>query len=310
MYFEILIKPAVLQLLAEEDGAYRVEHELHHHLTLCLNQVTPLRLGRWDRVVRYEEPTTGKYNWSGYSSRSGNVDFFFPGQGSSLRSFGTAMELNCKYYSWGKIRKDFIKLIDPVNAYQETVYFAYGFKRNFKETVADGLERAFQSFREKNSDFLLPVGLHVLVVESQRGRGKRNLWETKVTEPSLPGQLTWEEIPLPYTVESREAREETGMSGQMTGLYMSRGEAESVLRAEMEKAGIPLNSITVRCMFEPTKDSRGGNNCKLGRSPLWENHLRVVSGKVLRSEFMDWVDRLIESGRKFQKAGRASWGSS
>ncbi len=100
------------------------------------------------------------------------------------------------------------------------------------------------------------------------------------------------------------------MSEQMTGLYMSRGEAESVLRAEMEKAEIPLNSITVRCMFEPTKDSRGGNNCKLGRSPLWENHLRVVSGKVLRSEFMDWVDRLIESGRKFQKAGRASWGSS
>jgi len=62
-------------------------------------------------------------------------------------------------------------------------------------------------------------------------------------------------------------------------------------------------------MFEPTQDSRGGNNCKLGRTPLWENHLYVMKEKVLRSEFLDWVERLVDSGHKFQRAGRSSWRS-
>jgi hypothetical protein len=92
------------------------------------------------------------------------------------------------------------------------------------------------------------------------------------------------------------------------GQYISCEEAEAYLRKEMEKAGIPLHSTTARCMFEPTKDSRGGNNCKLGRTPLWDNHLRMMNGRVHRPEFRDWVERLVESGNKFQKAGRASLG--
>jgi hypothetical protein len=92
----------------------------------------------------------------------------------------------------------------------------------------------------------------------------------------------------------------------LRGLYLTKDEAELLLREEMSKGRIPLGSITARCMFEPTKDSRGGSNCKLGRTPLWENELHPKSGKVLRSEFLDWVEKLIDSGHKFQKAGRSS----
>ena len=93
---------------------------------------------------------------------------------------------------------------------------------------------------------------------------------------------------------------------EVSKLYVTKSEAQLLLREKMSQAGIPLHSKTARCMFEATKDSRGGNNCKLGRTPLWDNHLRVADGKVLRSEFMDWVERLIESGHKFQNAGRSS----
>lgn len=117
--------------------------------------------------------------------------------------------------------------------------------------------------------------------------------KAKTLEPSrMPGAL--------FTVKLDDKTE-------TDELYISNTEAELLLREKMSEAGILLRSTTARCMFEPTKDSRGGNNCKLGRTPLWDNHLRVVKGKVLRSEFMDWVERLIESGQKLQKAGRASW---
>lgn len=97
------------------------------------------------------------------------------------------------------------------------------------------------------------------------------------------------------------------MTEEIPGLYITRGEAQAILQREMENAGIPLNSTTARCMFEATRDSRGGNNCKFGGTPLWDNHLRLMNGKVLRSEFMARVQQLVESGHKFQKAGRASW---
>ncbi len=91
-------------------------------------------------------------------------------------------------------------------------------------------------------------------------------------------------------------------------LYISRDEAEAVLRKKMEEAEIPLNSITARCMFEPTEDSRGGNNCEFGRTPLWRNEICLYQGRALRSEFMEMVQRLIDSGHAHQKAARAAWG--
>lgn len=99
------------------------------------------------------------------------------------------------------------------------------------------------------------------------------------------------------------------MPNECEGLYVTRDEAQRTYHIALIKAGIPLSSITARCMFEPTKDGRGRHNCKFGPTPLWENRLRLVNGKVLKSEFNDWVDRLTDSGRKFQKAGRASWGT-
>lgn len=314
MYFEKLIRPAILRLLSEEEGGYRVERDLHHHLTICLQQIRPLQLGRQDRVIRYEEPTKGKYSWRGHGSgfKAGNVDFFFTERGSGLRDLGTAMEVNFNYDSSVKIEQDFIKLLDPRNAYKEMVYFAYGLNDRFREAVVDGLERAFQWFREDNPDFLLPIGLNILVVENQRSLRKRLLWETRLQEPCLPTQLAWDRVTLPTANGVREdrhlqARERVKMSEEIAGLYITRAEAEAILHRHMGEAGIPLKSKTARCMFDPTTDSRGNHNCKFGRTPLWDNELRAIQGKVLRSEFMDWVDRLVESGRKFQKAGRASW---
>ena len=125
---------------------------------------------------------------------------------------------------------------------------------------------------------------------------------------SIPMQLNRDAKKLdPSRMPGAPFKVKLGDQAEMGELYVSKSEAELLLREKMSQAGIPLHSKTARCMFEATKDSRGGNNCKLGRTPLWDNHLRVVNGKVLRSEFMDWVERLIESGHKFQNAGRSSW---
>ena len=38
-----LVRPAILKLLGEPDGLYRYERDLHHHFTVCLNNVKALR---------------------------------------------------------------------------------------------------------------------------------------------------------------------------------------------------------------------------------------------------------------------------
>jgi hypothetical protein len=94
------------------------------------------------------------------------------------------------------------------------------------------------------------------------------------------------------------------------GDYISRHEAEFILREKMLEAGIPLNSITARCMFEPTKPINGEHNiCQFGRTPLWANEFGLYQRKALRSEFMEMLQRLVGSGHAHQKAARAaSWG--
>jgi len=92
----------------------------------------------------------------------------------------------------------------------------------------------------------------------------------------------------------------------MDDLHISKELAEGILRNDMAAAGIPLDSITARCMFEATEDSRGGHNCRFGATPLWDRELQITGGKVLRSEFMEWVEALVDSGHKYQRAGRAS----
>ena len=85
--------------------------------------------------------------------------------------------------------------------------------------------------------------------------------------------------------------------------YLNRTEAETAWIKEMSKAGIPLSSITVRCMFAVTRDSKGRNRCKFGKTPLWDHEVHLLDGKVLKTEFEPWIQRLVESGQKHQKAG-------
>ena len=80
--------------------------------------------------------------------------------------------------------------------------------------------------------------------------------------------------------------------------------AEEILPAQMTDAGIPLSSITARCMFEATRDSRGRPNCKFGPTPLWTERLRPVNEEVLEFDFKALVAQLIASGHAHQRAGR------
>jgi len=312
---ERLIRPAIQKLLGETDGSYRCERDLHHHFTVCLNGIELLLLGTRRRRVFLEHPGKACYG----KGRDGNLDYFFPGQNSAVialpQQSGAAMELNYNYDSSLKITRDIQKLIDPQNGYGESAYFAFGRKPRFFESVRRGVDFAFRYFAEDQPEFRLPVGLHIFVVESARsaGGGGHLLHEALATKSCTPDELNW----LDTTVERHSAPEPEASSkvasidgqslGELDALYVDRASGEDLLRLEMAKAGIPLDSITARCMFEATRCGSGQNRCKLGVTPLWNNELRVANGLVLRSEFMDWVQRLCDSGHAFQRAGRAAW---
>ena len=310
-----LIRPAIMKLVSESEGMYRCERDLHHHFTVCLAHVTSLELGTPRRRVRMEEPTLACYG----SGRKGNLDYFFPSDQPSTIGYGpregVAVELNYNYDGYSKIKKDMQKLIDPDSAYGNSLYFAYGTKRGFYKSVTSGIERAFNEFAEARPDFRLPLGLHVVVVEHVRGGGHVT-HESSVTAPCAPAELSWVDAHVAPLLggPAQAANEETHLirdQGAGAGVrYIDRQAAEILLQAEMEKVEIPLNSKTARCMFERTVDSHGQNRCKFGVTPLWGNELKVVNGKVLRSEFMDWVQRLCRSGHAFQRAARASWAKS
>jgi hypothetical protein len=132
-----------------------------------------------------------------------------------------------------------------------------------------------------------------------------------VAVPCVPAELQWKNTHMAKrpTQVARMKNEVIPIQDDTDfELYIDRNKAEVLLQDELTKAQIPLKSTTARCMFETTRNSAGGNRCKLGVTPLWGNEVRVVKDKVLRSEFMDWVQRLCDSGQAFQRAGRASWG--
>jgi hypothetical protein len=259
-----------------------------------------------------EEPTHAIYG----SGRKGNLDYFFPlkypNELASVARAGVAVELNYNYDDLLKIKKDIQKLIDPQNAYDNSLYFAYGRKRAFHHSVTSGIDRAFSEFVKMSPDFRLPSGFHVIVVEHLRG-ARPVVHESSTTCPCVPGNLLWTHTEVPTaSIEPTEERSELGPSKSETvtdteARYIDRATAEILLRAELSGARIPLRSKTARCMFERILDSRGQNGCKFGLTPLWGNEFKPVSGRVLYSEFMDWVERLRDSGQKSQKAGRASW---
>jgi hypothetical protein len=309
---ERLVRPAILKLLEETDGSYRCERDFHHHYTVCLNGIEPLLLGTLRRRALLEHPGKACYG----SGRDGNLDYFIPDHHSTVmaeqRKSGAAMELNYNYDRSLKITKDIQKLIDPQNGYTESAYFAFGRKPRFFESVKNGVDLAYRYFAEDQTEFRLPVGLHLFIVEGARNAGAYLLHEALVANACTPDELNWLD-----TAFERHAASEPEASLQLAAidgqgpfdidaLYLDHASAQNLLVSEMVKAEIPLNSKTARCMFETTRNGSGGNRCKLGITPLWNNELRVTKGRVLRSEFMDWVRRLCDSGHAFQRAGRAS----
>jgi hypothetical protein len=166
------------------------------------------------------------------------------------------------------------------------------------------------SFQEDRCEFRLPLGFRVIVVECIGG-GEHVIHQTSVAAPCAPAELQWEDTQMPkLAIQLARTKDNVApVQGETESVfYIDRNPAEVLLHDELVKAEIPLKSKTARCMFETTRNSAGGNRCKLGVTPLWGNEVRVVNGKVLRSEFMDWVRRLCDSGQAFQRAGRASWG--
>ncbi len=195
------------------------------------------------------------------------------------------------------------------------IYFAFAPKthrRSFKDTVQAGLIKAFRALREGQLNlppwpqFLLPMNLHIMVVETCWAANGlyRVLWEASAIGPCLPEELRWLRTSFQLPILQPVARlwEDTnGADGEV-----SREEAERIHDEEIRRAGIPLSSTTARCMFYATEGKRG-KWCRFGATPLWDNCLRVVDGKVSRSELMGWIGRLIESGHKSQKAGQVAY---
>ena len=294
-----LITPAIFRLMSETDGSYRCERDLHHHFTACLQAVQPLKLGTRQRIVNTEEPCYACYG----SGRKGNLDYFFPKDPGRPCS-GIGVELNCDYRDgYSKIVRDIQKLIDPQNGYDEALYFAYGRKREFFEAVKIGIERAHAYFSAMQPDFKLPIGLHLIVVE-RHGTG-HVLHGSAVQTACVPRDLTWIEQRMgANTTFSPELDVNADVAAAQ---YIDRASAEGLLYSALSQAEIPLSSTTARCVFEATRNGSGHNRCKFGTTPLWANEIKVIGGRVLRSEFIDLVQKLCKSGNAFQKAARASW---
>jgi len=125
------------------------------------------------------------------------------------------MELNYDYRDSFKVMKDIQKLIDPDNAYQQSLYFAYGKKRDFYGSVKSGIERAFNAFMENQPEFRLPVGLHAVVVEYIPGHGHL-IHETSVAKTCTPAELTWKETTM-NTTQVRNLGENAQLTSGATG---------------------------------------------------------------------------------------------
>jgi len=293
LHFDALINPAVNLLLAEGQGVYRCERDLHHHLTLCLNVVTKLGLGRADRVIRYEEPTLAKYSWTKDNEKSGNVDFFFPtGAMSPLGPVGTAMEVNYNYRDSQKIMQDFVKLLDPSNGFGEAVYLAYGRSADFANLVAAGYQSATEWLSQHRMGFQSAGDIRVILIDHQRWLRVR----VRVGRPHAEA-IIWADA-----IEDTKLVPDAGDTEEVVAAdhFVDREQARAVLIREMDAAGIPLPSVTARCMFEQTNNGK----CRFGVTPLWDNELRLVDGRILLTEFTRWIQLLVRSGQSAQRAAR------
>jgi hypothetical protein len=199
--FDRLIKPAVLKLFSETEGCYRCERELHHHFTICLEHIKPLRLGTHQKVAWMEGPAEACYG----SGRKGNLDYFIPANPGAQRGHGAAIELNYNYEELEKIVRDFKKLIDPKNGYTESTYFAYGTNTRFFKQIKAGLEGAFAYFSARYPDFELSPGLNVVVFCDDFRSANRLLWLGSVPKKCGPSGLHWIETVTPKERSATEA---------------------------------------------------------------------------------------------------------
>jgi hypothetical protein len=186
--FESLVKPAICKVLEGTDGSYRCERDLHHHLTVCLEQVQPLRLGTRARILRTEDPAVARYG----TGRRGNIDFLLANGDLTGSRREIALEVNWNYSSSDKICRDFCKLLDPGNRYREAVYFAFGIGYGFFEAVQVGLQLAYELLQKHYPQFALPSGFQVVVAECKRGFEKRVIVRSAlVSSPCTPANLEW-----------------------------------------------------------------------------------------------------------------------
>jgi hypothetical protein len=296
-----LIVPAIRDIVGGE-GVYRCERDLHHHLTSSLERIVPLCLGSQGRLVGYEHPTTEKYTWKvgGQRKKSGNVDFCFfdrsADEGGPTRN--TALEINYDYRSGSKIKIDCVKLADPLNKFRQGVYFAFGYKRNFKQSVEAGVAKAFAFLAKQTPGFHWPPEMCVFLVEHDDG-DKRRLWRG-TPDPSQAGVggFAW------AVLSERDIG--TSQSSMLVGgdpdSLLARSEAKGILEREFQKAGVPTDSKSARRMFEATKAKDGTKRCRLGKTPLWDCEIPKVGDKVKRSVFAVWLRRNLEDAVQSQNA--------
>ncbi len=225
MNYQIFIKTAITKLLRETHADYRCERDLHHHLTACIESVQPGLFGS-PRRVQMECPTQAQYSWSRRRQKRGNLDYFFHEESAErIVRFtprghdGTALELNFNYDDVTKIKQDLIKLIDPRNSHQESVYFVYAVGSGFKALIESALERALHYFENLSDHQLLPSDLHIVLAEGQRRVGTLRYLEVSTVRACALSDLKWVEYslrpkvyqPMQRVVHSEHAR---GLEGR------------------------------------------------------------------------------------------------
>jgi hypothetical protein len=278
----------------ELDGDYRCERDLHHHLTALFENVSPLRIGRKDTLVRYEKPTTGTYQWSGEYPSAGNIDIFFvpnnadPNLASPLG--GLAVEVNCNYTSVTKNMQDLIKLLDPLNQFAESVYVVVGTDRAMRRSVELGLEDAITYLAtERTGGAFSPV--RVLLIEELAGW--RFLYEGNLAEDDGEVKIGWSEL-CKRTLLS-------GGAGGDPMRMLGKEEAKRLLEDRMRREGIPLTKTVARCMFNVTTTRDKREECHFGKTPLWDHVVERSGEQVTYAVFVDWLDKLVKYGKSRQR---------
>ena len=273
---EEVVKPA-MEKVFEGDGIYRCERDLHHHLTNLFSSSIGLGIGGRKRILEYEHPTKAKYNWQDHGSesrKSGNVDlYFFSNDGEpphETRQKGVAIEVNVNYPDIKKIKQDIIKLIAKENDFEYGLYVASSCQSNFHESIAQGVKEAYDWFLESDPGFLLPKGFGIFAFEFLGGKKRfYNFMLDKachINDLEKFFKLKHERNTIHLTKNADEGSP-----------AISREEAENYYAQELDRVGVRKDSVTARCMFNETTNSKGENLCLFGRTPLWGNELLPIT---------------------------------